>query len=117
MIFRQSLFRSLRNYCNVRNYSNKPDELVIFKNDMAICWHPEVDFPYECSKPIPKAKQTPKSVLNTSEEEAMKMFSREKPRLVIVEELAKMTYTTKHRWFPRARDKKAKKTVPDRPYL
>ncbi|XP_008543362.1 39S ribosomal protein L42, mitochondrial [Microplitis demolitor] len=118
MSFRQSLFRSLRNYCHRRNYSDKPDELIIFKNDMAICWHPEPKFPYECSKPLPKVITPPKSILKTSEEEAFKMFTRpEKPPEVMADELAKMTYTTKHIWFPRARDKKAKKTEPDRPYL
>jgi len=44
------------------------------------------------------------------------VFRKKKPYQV-VEELAKITYTTKHRWYPRSRDKRAKDTEPDRPYL
>lgn len=110
--------RSLRTFGTTRcNYSSKPKELVYFMDNMAVCWHPEQKFPYECSKPLPEAKPAPQSVLKLSEEEAYKVWTPTQRPEVVAEELARKTYTTKHIWFPRPRDKRAKKTKPDRVYL
>ena len=83
-----------------------------------VCWHQPVEFPYEFTKPLPaKAIKENTSILKTNlKPELMKIFEK-KPQSIAVQELAELTYTSKHRWFPRARDKKAKKTPMDRPYL
>jgi len=85
---------------------------------MYVAWHPDQDFPYECSKPIP-----PNEVTNTGSlikenalNNAMAAFKGKHPEFAR-QELMKLTYTTKHRWYPRARDNKAKKTPMDREYL
>lgn len=112
------LLKSLHKQPFARAYSTKlPSELVVFMDDdMVVCWHPEPSFPYEYTKPLPVEEPVPQSVLKVGEAEVRKMFRPQKADL-IPEELAKLTYTCKHRWFPRARDKKAKNTPPDRPYL
>lgn len=109
----QACIRSARH----AKYSTLPSEAVIFMEDdrMVVCWHPEKPFPYECSLPLPEEKPDT-SVLCIGDKDVTDVFRKKKP-YQIVEELAKITYTTKHRWYPRSRDKKAKKTEPDRPYL
>ncbi|XP_011686409.1 PREDICTED: uncharacterized protein LOC105449108 [Wasmannia auropunctata] len=64
--------------------------------------------------PLPEEKPETTSVL-CNDRDVADVF-RKKPYQV-VDELAKVTYTTKHRWYPRSRDKRAKDTKPDRPYL
>uniref|UniRef100_A0A023GA26 Large ribosomal subunit protein mL42 n=1 Tax=Amblyomma triste TaxID=251400 RepID=A0A023GA26_AMBTT len=67
-----------------------------------VMWHPEEEFPYEHTKPLPNIR--PK--LNEANS-ALKLQHRlenielhfRNERLEI-EELQKMTYTTKHRWYP-----------------
>lgn len=118
-----AMFRSIRSilkFNNVRAASRLAGqkEVVIFPDDeMAVCWHPEQNFPYECSKPLPQKAPAAFSPLKISEHEAKATFARKKNNRLIAEECAKLTYTTMHPWFPRSRDKRAKKTVPDRPYL
>lgn len=83
-----------------------------------VAWHPTKEFPYEFTRPIPISEHRDRSAvikesaLNT----AMDAFNTKRPEIVR-QELQKITFTTKHRWFPRARDKRAKKTPMDRPYL
>ncbi|KAK0090011.1 hypothetical protein PV325_004144 [Microctonus aethiopoides] len=118
MFLRLCLLRSFRTcWTGKVNYSSVPDELTFFKNDMIVCWHREPKFPYDCSKPLPEMQPESKSVLKVTTNEAYKLFNKEEPRPIIAEEMAKMTYTTKHIWFPRARDKKKMRMEPDRPYL
>lgn len=82
-----------------------------------VAWHPDQDFPYELSKPVDLNVSETSSLLKESAlNTAMEAFKKDKPELVR-EELRKLTYTTKHIWFPRSRDKRAKKTPMDRPYL
>uniref|UniRef100_A0A1B0D1D3 Large ribosomal subunit protein mL42 n=2 Tax=Phlebotomus papatasi TaxID=29031 RepID=A0A1B0D1D3_PHLPP len=84
-----------------------------------VAWHPKPEFPYEFSKPIPPAIERDNSSLlrDNAVNTAMQAFKTKHPE-VAREELMRLTYTTKHRWFPRSRDKKAKKDTPmDRPYL
>ncbi|XP_014472997.1 PREDICTED: 39S ribosomal protein L42, mitochondrial [Dinoponera quadriceps] len=99
-------------------YSTLPSEAVIFMgNDMVACWHPDKPFPYECSLPLPEEKhEDNSSVLKVGEKDIAEIFKKKKDFMVI-DELTKLTYTTKHRWFPRSRDKKPKDLLPDRPYL
>ncbi|XP_055686902.1 39S ribosomal protein L42, mitochondrial [Lutzomyia longipalpis] len=84
-----------------------------------VAWHPKTQFPYEFSKPIPPPVVRDNSSLlkDNAINTAMQAF-KGKHAEVAREELMRITHTTKHRWFPRARDKKAKKDTPmDRPYL
>ncbi|XP_023301602.2 39S ribosomal protein L42, mitochondrial [Lucilia cuprina] len=83
-----------------------------------VAWHPEPDFPYECTKPLPVASETQSASLIKDEAigSAMSAFKEKRPE-VAREELMRLTHTTKHRWFPRSRDKRAKTTPMDRPYL
>ncbi|XP_012278550.1 39S ribosomal protein L42, mitochondrial [Orussus abietinus] len=99
------------------NYSMLPSQVVVVADDDTIvCWHPEETFPYECSKPLPEAKPGSNSVLKIGENEINSVFRKVNPELA-PQMLAKITFTTKHRWYPRSRDRKAKKTEPNRPYL
>uniref|UniRef100_A0A1A9WP45 Large ribosomal subunit protein mL42 n=1 Tax=Glossina brevipalpis TaxID=37001 RepID=A0A1A9WP45_9MUSC len=84
----------------------------------AVAWHPEPSYPYEYTKPIPTIVQESTSLIIKEESlrTAMNAFKEKRPE-VAREELMRLTHTTKHRWFPRARDKKAKKTPMDRQYL
>ncbi|XP_043791873.1 39S ribosomal protein L42, mitochondrial [Apis laboriosa] len=95
-----------------------PSEFVIpMSNDMIICWHPEREFPYKYSLPLPQEKETlSNSVLCIGEKEIADVF-KHKRKEVVIEELRKMTYTTKHRWYPKKRLLRFKKVEPDRPYL
>ncbi|XP_034244086.1 39S ribosomal protein L42, mitochondrial [Thrips palmi] len=99
--------------------SKSPATQVVFADDgrTLVCWHPEPEFPYEHTLPIPEeAQQTAllkelnKGFRDVSHLEGMK-------EELAREELMKMTSTTKHRWFPRLQKKKAKKTPRERPYL
>ncbi|EDV97666.1 39S ribosomal protein L42, mitochondrial [Drosophila grimshawi] len=95
------------------------DSVAVTRNGRTIvAWHPETKFPYEHTKPLPHTveKQSSEYIKETAMQSAMSAFKNKHPE-VARQELMKLTHTTKHRWFPRARDKKAKKTPMDRPYL
>lgn len=98
---------------------SKIEDPIVVTDDgkTIVCWHPEKEFPYECTRPMPEIPVRETTVLKTTKAEAMKCFQKKRPEIEAREELAKMTQTTIHRWFPRSRDKKAKKTPKDRPYL
>ncbi|CAG4965527.1 39S ribosomal protein L42, mitochondrial [Colias croceus] len=82
-----------------------------------VALHREQEFPYECSKPLPDEVHEDKSVLRmTDYNEVKRVFKEMKPEFAR-QQLSSMTLTTPHRWFPRARDKKAKKNEMNRPYL
>lgn len=99
-------------------YSTLPSEAVIFmEDDMVVCWHPEQPFPYECSLPLPASEEKlDTSILRIGHKDVADVFRKKEP-FAVIQELSKITYTTKHRWFPKSRLKKAKKTPPNRPYL
>ncbi|CAH1397811.1 unnamed protein product [Nezara viridula] len=94
------------------------DDPIVVTDDGStiVCWHPEKMYPYEFTKPMPENISHPR-ILKTSKEEAMKLVSKKPTDMEIARECASLTNTTFHRWLPRSRDKKAKKTLPDRPYL
>lgn len=81
-----------------------------------VCWHPEPQFPYEYSRPLPETSEV-HSVLKVQDLDEVRSVFREKKEEFARQELMNITHTTKHRWFPRARDKFAKNTLPDREYL
>lgn len=84
-----------------------------------VAWHPNKPFPYEFSKPIPTSFDDINCgslIKETALTSAQKAFKDQRPEIAR-QELMNLTYTTKHRWFPRSRDKRAKDTPMDRPYL
>ncbi|KOC66749.1 39S ribosomal protein L42, mitochondrial [Habropoda laboriosa] len=95
-----------------------PSEIVIPMNkDIIICWHPERKFPYEYSLPLPEEKEiSSNSVLCIGGKEIAEVFKHKREE-VVIEELSKMTFTTKHRWYPKKKLYKYRKVEPDRPYL
>lgn len=103
----------------LRYYSTTAKIAVTSDESTYVVWHPKQDFPYECTKPLPEVEATEaeNTVLKTSyTPEIQAVFNKKSPEIAR-QELMNITYTTKHRWFPRARDKKAKKTPMDREYL
>jgi len=82
-----------------------------------ICWHPEKPFPYECSKPLPEVVTTSNTVLKIENKaDIYSVFKKKSPEMTRAE-LAKITHTCVHRWFPKARTKKVRHITMDRPYL
>lgn len=104
----------VRNRALVETMGESQDQTAFF------AWHPKQEFPYEYTRPLPtKLEQTNRSLLKeTAIESARTAFKLDKPEFARAE-LMKITSTTKHRWFPRARDKKFnyKETPMDRRYL
>lgn len=102
----------VKNRALVESIAESQDQQAYF------AWHPKKEFPYEFTKPLPKIETQVTSSIVKDEilEAAMKAYKHNYPDLARAN-LSKLTFTTKHRWFPRSRDKKAKKTVMDRPYL
>lgn len=94
-------------------------EKVVATEDCAlfVAWHPTAEFPYEHSLPLPPASIPTSSLLKDEAlQSAMKAFGNKRPEIARLE-LQKLTNTSKHSWKPRQRDRKAKKTLPDREYL
>lgn len=116
-IFQTFGFTGIR--CSSR-LSSKLSERIVLNHDGTtfVAWHPEKKFPYECTKPIDKKiEEESNTILKTVMSSELKQMFKKKTPEVARQELMEITHTTKHRWFPRSRDKKAKKTEPDRPYL
>lgn len=83
-----------------------------------VAWHPPEDFPYEYTKPLPEKQIVEdNTVLKTQMTKELKEIFNKKTEEQARQELMNITFTCKHRWFPRARDKKAKKTPRHREYL
>lgn len=98
---------------------NLVEAVAVSRNGRTVvAWHPELEFPYEFTKPLPVASEKQYSSLIKDEAlaSAMGAFKEKKPEVARAE-LMRLTHTTKHRWFPRSRDKRAKSTPMDRPYL
>uniref|UniRef100_A0AC11DEY2 Mitochondrial ribosomal protein L42 n=1 Tax=Ovis aries TaxID=9940 RepID=A0AC11DEY2_SHEEP len=99
-------------YCvgHKSTYSSLPDdynckvELALTSDARTIvCYHPSVDIPYEHTKPIPRPdpvhnnEETHDLVLKTRLEEKSEHLEQGP----MIEQLSKMFFTTKHRWYPR----------------
>ncbi|XP_068626849.1 large ribosomal subunit protein mL42 [Battus philenor] len=97
-----------------RNYN----KIVITDDGSTIvALHRDKEFPYEFSKPLPQENKQNDGILKMSDyNEVKRVFKAMKPEMAR-KQLSSLTLTTEHRWFPRARDKKAKKTEMNRPYL
>ncbi|XP_071810340.1 large ribosomal subunit protein mL42-like isoform X1 [Asterias amurensis] len=90
--------------------------------DTIVCYHPSEPFPYEHTKPIlrpdpSKPEETTDSILKMKMTQEQWSKDKKGPNY---NELAKMFYTTKHRWYPlgiRRRMKVNRNPPRDRPYL
>ncbi|KAI7792068.1 putative 39S ribosomal protein L42 [Triplophysa rosa] len=66
-----------------------------------VCFHPSADVPYELTQPIPRPH-----ALNETETHDQVLKARLSKEVLhdkqapTIEELSKMFYTTKHRWYP-----------------
>ncbi|KFB48545.1 AGAP005852-PA-like protein [Anopheles sinensis] len=116
-------FLTLKQYENVQVARANPQDLVekvavAEGGKFFVAWHPKPDFPYEFSKPIEVTVPEPNANLVRDDiiANSRSALKAKHPEFVR-QELSKLTFTTKHRWFPRARDKRAKKTPMDRDYL
>jgi len=69
--------------------------------DAIVCWHPEVPFPYEMTKPLPAEVKHSESNLKVQSLLPVREVFRKKHHKTVVRELMHLTYTTKHRWFGR----------------
>merc|ERR1712168_279177 len=68
-----------------------------------VCYHPSVDVPYELTQPIERPDPVTNAV-ETHDQVLKAQLSKEvlkKKPGPTVEELSKMFFTTKHRWYPR----------------
>ena len=82
--------------------SYREERVVVTKDGAVICcWHPQPKFPYEYSRPIPRADiAETSSLLKVQVTEDMKELYHHKPERFHRRDLMKLTWTTKHRWFP-----------------
>ncbi|XP_044534255.1 39S ribosomal protein L42, mitochondrial [Gracilinanus agilis] len=100
---------SLGCVCHKSTYSPLPDdynckvELALSSDGRTIiCYHPAVDIPYEHTKPIIR----PDPVDNQEETHDQMLKARLKAcgnttqQGPMIEELSKLFFTTKHRWYP-----------------
>uniref|UniRef100_A0A8D0BWK5 Large ribosomal subunit protein mL42 n=1 Tax=Salvator merianae TaxID=96440 RepID=A0A8D0BWK5_SALMN len=84
------------------NYNCKVELALTSDGKTIVCYHPSVDIPYEHTRPIPQIdpvsyrEETHDQILK-SRLEVSKFKGRTGPT---IEELSKMFYTTKHRWYP-----------------
>lgn len=92
---------------------------IVITNDGStiVALHQDQDFPYEHSRPLPEETVQSTGILRMDNiKEVHRVFKDIKPEIAR-KQLAAITLTTEHRWFPRSRDKKAKNTEMNRPYL
>nr|XP_010308901.1 PREDICTED: 39S ribosomal protein L42, mitochondrial [Balearica regulorum gibbericeps] len=95
--------------CHKSTYSVLPEdynckvELAVTSDlKTIVCYHPSLEIPYEHTKPIPR----PDPVNNKEETLDQVLKSRLNKKELknntgpTIEELSKMFYTTKHRWYP-----------------
>ena len=69
--------------------------------DIICAWHPQPKFPYEFSQPIQRSEITDtNSKLKVQHVEGMKDLYHYKHERFQRRELMRLTWTTKHRWFP-----------------
>ncbi|KAK2534936.1 Mrpl42 [Columba guinea] len=102
-LFSCSAFLKMLRYVFISFYFYSKVELAVTSDlKTIVCYHPSLEIPYEHTKPIPR----PDPVNNTEEtlDQVLKSRLNEKElknsRGPTIEELSKMFYTTKHRWYP-----------------
>ncbi|GCB74890.1 hypothetical protein scyTo_0020833, partial [Scyliorhinus torazame] len=84
------------------DYNCKVELAMTSDGQTIVCYHPQVDIPYEHTKPISR----PSPVENKEETHDQVLKARldkevlREKQAPTIEELSKMFYTTKHRWYP-----------------
>ncbi|XP_022098877.1 39S ribosomal protein L42, mitochondrial-like isoform X2 [Acanthaster planci] len=112
-----------RQFFSSRSIQNDGQTMVeTADGNTIVCYHPTEPFPYENTKPMPRPDPSkPEEAVDSILKMKFGHESFEKERRgPNVHELAKMFYTTKHRWYPlgiRRRNKVARNPPRDRPYL
>ena len=99
------------------------EERIAVTEDGAViaCWHPPPKFPYEMSRGLPVQESATSSPLKVTVTEDMKELYHHKPERFARRDLMRITWTTKHKWFPskrriwRAIDEK--KNPREKPYM
>ncbi|XP_048466328.1 39S ribosomal protein L42, mitochondrial isoform X2 [Rhincodon typus] len=81
---------------------SKVDLAITSDGRTIVCYHPSVDIPYEHTKPI--TRPSPAENKEETHDQVLKArldkeVLRDK-QAPTIEELSKMFYTTKHRWYP-----------------
>ncbi|XP_059361719.1 large ribosomal subunit protein mL42-like isoform X1 [Carassius carassius] len=103
---RAGTFLSCHNKSTVRGLStndNSNVEIAVTSDgNTIVCYHPTVDIPYELTQPIVR----PDAVSDHAETHEQVLKARlgkevlNNKQAPTIEELSKMFYTTKHRWYP-----------------
>uniref|UniRef100_A0A670IVR2 Large ribosomal subunit protein mL42 n=1 Tax=Podarcis muralis TaxID=64176 RepID=A0A670IVR2_PODMU len=84
------------------SFFSKVELAVTSDGKTIVCYHPSVDIPYEHTRPIPQLdpldyrEETHDQMLK-SRLDGKNFKNQQGP---MIEELSKMFYTTKHRWYP-----------------
>ncbi|XP_074645196.1 large ribosomal subunit protein mL42-like [Tubulanus polymorphus] len=92
-----------------------PNPAIVLSKDGAtvVCWHPEEEFPYELTKPLPRSvpeMEEGDSLLKVQYLEKDKFEG--KPMEVVNRELAEMFYTSRHPWDIKPQKKRIKPNPP-----
>jgi len=90
------------NTTGLDNKSKEPKSGQVFRHgrhNMYVCWHPEVPFPYEMTKPIDLNAPVTDSHLKIQALTPVKEAFRQKHHKLTIQELIKLTYSTKHRFY------------------
>lgn len=82
-----------------------------------VALHRDQGFPYEHSKPLPEEVAANTSVLKMTDIGEVKRIFKDMTPEMARKQLSSLTLTTEHRWFPKARTKRARKFDINRPYL
>jgi len=64
------------------------------------CWHPPPKFPYEMTRELPVQEMATSSPLKVTVTEDMKELYHHKHERFARRDLMRITWTTKHKWFP-----------------
>ncbi|PIO15331.1 hypothetical protein AB205_0076950 [Aquarana catesbeiana] len=94
-------------HCAKSTYSALPDDYNC-KSELAmtsdgktiVCYHPSVDIPYEHTRPLPRRDPIENHEENHDQVLKARLIDTSSKREPTIEELSKMFYTTKHRWYP-----------------
>ncbi|XP_055973237.1 large ribosomal subunit protein mL42 [Sorex fumeus] len=95
------------------DYNCKVELALTSDGRTIVCYHPSVDIPYEHTKPIPR----PDPVQNNEEthDQVLKTKLQEKSEYIeqgpMIEQLSKMFFTTKHRWYPHGQYRRRRKKL------
>lgn len=103
---------------SISTFKNEKESVILTDDGSTfVCWHPEKSFPYEYSKPMIRTKVVSNSILKIENIEDAHHIFKGKSDEQVREELTKITYTCKHRWFPCNRRFKRRTSEPVRRYL